>query len=107
MSSRHQTNLLFLSISSVFCMAGRMHGDAAEEPGSSAISATGAGDLAASHDVVGRGGSLSAAVAGDHQRRVRRGKKIIGPIGSAPPRPHGEERVGVYHRAALRADPLA
>ena len=21
--------------------------------------------------------------------------------------PHGEERVGVYHRAALRADPLA
>jgi hypothetical protein len=33
-----------------------LHGDAAEEPGSSAISATGAGDLAASHDVVGRGG---------------------------------------------------
>jgi hypothetical protein len=87
--------LLFLSISSAFCIAGKTDGDAAEEPGSSAISATGAGDLAASHDVAGRGGFLSAAVApvaADHQRRVRR-EKIIGPIGSAPPRPHGEERV--------------
>jgi hypothetical protein len=38
---------------------------------------------------------LSAAVApvaGDHQRRVRR-EKIIGPIGPATPRPHGDERV--------------
>src|SRR5882724_7623208 len=37
MSSRHQTNLLFLSISSAFCMAGKMDSDVAEELGSSAI----------------------------------------------------------------------
>jgi len=35
-------------------MAGKMADDAAEEPGSSTISATGVGDLAARHDVAGR-----------------------------------------------------
>jgi hypothetical protein len=39
-----------------------MHSDAVEGLGSSAISATGAGDLAASHDVAGRGGFLSVAL---------------------------------------------
>jgi hypothetical protein len=91
-----------------FAWLAKMHGDAAEETGSSAISATGAGDLAASHDIVavtGRGGFLSAAVApvaGDHQRRVRR-VKIIGPTGSATPTPHGEERVFAASRTMSRS----
>jgi hypothetical protein len=85
----------FFPYHQLFAWLAKMDSDAAEEPGSSAIAAIGAGDLAASHDVVGRGGFLSAAVApvaGDHPRRVRR-EKIIGPIGAATPRPHGEGRV--------------
>jgi hypothetical protein len=52
-----------------FAWLARMHGDAAEEPGSSASL-----DIVA---VTGRGGFLSAAVApvaGDHPRRIRREK---------------------------------
>jgi hypothetical protein len=64
MSSTHQTNLLFLSISSAFCMAGKIDSDVGEELRSSAISAIGVRDLAASRDIVavtGRGGFPSAA----------------------------------------------
>jgi hypothetical protein len=69
-------------------MVEKMDGDVGEELRSSAISAIGVGDLAASHDIVAVTGArrLSercvAPVAGDHPRRVQR-EKIIGPIGSA------------------------
>jgi hypothetical protein len=85
----------FFPYHQLFAWLAKMDSDAAEEPGSSAISAIGVGDLAASHDIVAvtaRGERRVAQVAGDHPRRGRR-EKIIGPTGSATPRPHGEERV--------------